>query len=99
MLESLRAPGSGDSEPTSAGRSVGVDVEIEDGSAENDDEEGERICAICLEACADGTSGRLVLPCKHVFHETCLENWLHAHAACPVCRAQVTFAPDMPAPE
>lgn len=31
----------------------------------------------------------LRLPCGHVFHEVCLEDWIHRQRTCPLCRADV----------
>ena len=28
-------------------------------------------------------------PCKHIFHEECLKNWLHMKSDCPVCRRKL----------
>nr|CCA21795.1 conserved hypothetical protein [Albugo laibachii Nc14] len=43
-------------------------------------------CVICMEA-METTS--LELPCKHQFHEHCIEPWLKMHSTCPTCRAQL----------
>ncbi|KAF5019986.1 hypothetical protein F66182_7992 [Fusarium sp. NRRL 66182] len=40
-------------------------------------------CPVCLER-MDETNGLLTIPCSHVFHCTCLQNW--KGAGCPVCR-------------
>ncbi|KAK0385310.1 hypothetical protein NLU13_7786 [Sarocladium strictum] len=40
-------------------------------------------CPVCLER-MDETNGLMTIPCSHVFHCTCLENW--KGAGCPVCR-------------
>ncbi|KAG6034228.1 hypothetical protein E4U41_006631 [Claviceps citrina] len=40
-------------------------------------------CPVCLER-MDETNGLMTVPCSHVFHCTCLQNW--KGAACPVCR-------------
>ncbi len=29
------------------------------------------------------------LDCSHIFHETCIEKWLHSRSTCPICRARV----------
>jgi len=43
------------------------------------------ICSICLELMELGKEMR----CKHVFHETCLQEWLVQRRTCPICRGQV----------
>ncbi|QUC22928.1 uncharacterized protein UV8b_07169 [Ustilaginoidea virens] len=40
-------------------------------------------CPVCLER-MDDTNGLMTIPCSHVFHCTCLQNW--KGAGCPVCR-------------
>lgn len=44
----------------------------------------ETICAICLEETSDTPQH-----CSHVFHTSCLEQWLISHGTCPVCRIQL----------
>ncbi|GFQ95710.1 hypothetical protein TNCT_101121 [Trichonephila clavata] len=41
-------------------------------------------CSICL----DTTRCRKLkaLQCSHVFHEKCIDHWLHTNKNCPVCR-------------
>ncbi|PHH69704.1 hypothetical protein CDD80_6556 [Ophiocordyceps camponoti-rufipedis] len=40
-------------------------------------------CPVCLER-MDETNGLMTIPCSHVFHCNCLQNW--RGAGCPVCR-------------
>lgn len=51
-------------------------------------EEGGGECVICLE---EWEVGRVVkeMPCKHRFHQDCIEKWLGIHGSCPVCRYQM----------
>ncbi|XP_003744525.1 E3 ubiquitin-protein ligase AMFR [Galendromus occidentalis] len=39
-------------------------------------------CAICWE----NMHSARVLPCRHLFHETCLRSWLEQDISCPTCR-------------
>ena len=39
-------------------------------------------CVICLEA----IETPFTLSCSHVFHKSCLEQWIHYTPVCPVCR-------------
>eukprot|EP00126_Sphaerothecum_destruens_P006201 Sdes_comp19260_c0_seq1m10244 len=39
-------------------------------------------CAICREK----MSNAKILPCKHLFHASCLRSWLEQHGTCPTCR-------------
>ncbi|OJJ47210.1 hypothetical protein ASPZODRAFT_15887 [Penicilliopsis zonata CBS 506.65] len=47
--------------------------------------EGKAECSICMDAVELGTEVT-VLPCKHWFHEACIEMWLNQHNTCPHCR-------------
>ncbi|XP_027343057.1 uncharacterized protein LOC113855623 [Abrus precatorius] len=59
-----------------AARSVVEGLEVEkDGSAA-------RTCAICFEDFLDGVR----MPCLHMFHKTCIVDWLQVGHSCPVCR-------------
>lgn len=46
-------------------------------------------CAVCLEALQEGERCRRLPRCRHVFHKACLDRWLVAVPACPVCRTGV----------
>ncbi|KAF0700904.1 Aste57867_8590 [Aphanomyces stellatus] len=48
--------------------------------ADQDDE-----CVVCMNTVADAS---LVLPCGHVFHESCIGAWLRLRSTCPTCRYQ-----------
>ena len=41
-------------------------------------------CTICLEPCSDGLGA---IECGHVFHTTCVEDWVKRKHRCPYCRA------------
>ncbi|KAF5286856.1 hypothetical protein FQA39_LY00389 [Lamprigera yunnana] len=42
-------------------------------------------CPICLEDC---TPTR-ILPCKHKFHEPCINKWLTINSVCPKCNRRI----------
>jgi hypothetical protein len=45
-------------------------------------------CTVCKDAFKVGDKLRK-LPCKHLFHETCIIPWLKLHDTCPTCRYHV----------
>lgn len=49
-------------------------------------------CMICLED-FDEDSQVTPLPCdiRHYFHTSCIEEWLHINACCPLCKTSVTL--------
>jgi len=48
-------------------------------------------CMICLEDFELGDKCRR-LPCGHVFHESCVDEWLKRCTDCPICKANVDRA-------
>jgi hypothetical protein len=45
-------------------------------------------CAICMEELAGGQRSK-TLPCFHVFHAACVDQWLAISAVCPVCKHEL----------
>ncbi|XP_031405293.1 E3 ubiquitin-protein ligase At4g11680-like isoform X2 [Punica granatum] len=45
-------------------------------------------CCICLSPYEDGVELR-ELPCRHHFHCTCVDKWLHMNATCPLCKYNI----------
>jgi E3 ubiquitin-protein ligase ATL41 len=54
--------------------------------------EGWAQCAICLGLVREGETVRRLPACGHLFHSSCVDEWLRAHATCPLCRAAVRAA-------
>lgn len=52
---------------------------------ESDDEK----CTICLCELEDEEDVRR-LPCMHLFHQTCVDQWLVTNRKCPICRVDIT---------
>ena len=50
---------------------------------------GDKTCPICLSDLAIGGSARQ-LRCKHLFHKSCIDEWLVVNATCPTCRASIS---------
>lgn len=45
-------------------------------------------CQICMEDFAEGDELR-TLPCFHLFHSNCVDQWLKVNSICPTCRHKV----------
>jgi len=45
-------------------------------------------CAICLEPFLEGEQVR-TLPCRHLYHTTCVDPWLAKKLQCPVCKRRM----------
>eukprot|EP01028_Stygiella_incarcerata_P000020 TRINITY_DN1003_c0_g1_i3.p1 TRINITY_DN1003_c0_g1~~TRINITY_DN1003_c0_g1_i3.p1 ORF type:complete len:226 (+),score=46.46 TRINITY_DN1003_c0_g1_i3:205-882(+) len=45
-------------------------------------------CPICLETFQPGDRVSR-LPCRHVYHTTCINQWLRVQGRCPVCKARL----------
>jgi hypothetical protein len=51
-------------------------------------------CSVCLNDLADepGDCSKLIAslePCKHAFHDGCIQTWLKTFSSCPICRRKV----------
>ena len=47
-------------------------------------------CVICLEDFKNGDKA-IVLPCIHLFHTPCIQNWLKTQNCCPICKFKLTI--------
>lgn len=45
-------------------------------------------CTVCLTG-IEKDSDTLLIPCGHMFHESCIKAWLEKHNTCPVCRFEL----------
>lgn len=70
---------------------LGEDITI-DGAKPGDDsdlsDQSDRLCVICITA-LEAHEGGVRLPCGHLFHESCVAEWLRKKSSCPHCRAQL----------
>ncbi|XP_008583200.1 PREDICTED: E3 ubiquitin-protein ligase RNF130 isoform X1 [Galeopterus variegatus] len=59
-------------------------------------------CAVCIESYKQNDVVR-ILPCKHVFHKSCVDPWLSEHCTCPMCKLNILKAlgivPNLPCTE
>lgn len=44
-------------------------------------------CAVCLSQFKENEELRVLPNCKHMFHPSCIDNWLRSHPTCPLCRS------------
>jgi len=51
-------------------------------------EESNKECLVCLQEQVLGGVA-VKLPCGHLYHESCLQEWLKIHCTCPVCRYEL----------
>ncbi|XP_072326809.1 E3 ubiquitin-protein ligase Arkadia isoform X1 [Scyliorhinus torazame] len=57
----------------------------DDDGIEDDTEEK---CTICLSILEEGEDVRR-LPCMHLFHQVCVDQWLTTNKKCPICRVDI----------
>jgi hypothetical protein len=53
---------------------------------ELDEAEDNKCCSICLSDYKESEVVRVIPDCGHMFHMDCIDEWLHVHATCPICR-------------
>ncbi|XP_066891675.1 RING finger protein 150 isoform X2 [Kogia breviceps] len=52
-------------------------------------------CAVCIEGYKPGDVVR-ILPCRHLFHKSCVDPWLLDHRTCPMCKMNILKALGIP---
>ncbi|KAM6119502.1 E3 ubiquitin-protein ligase Arkadia [Pterocles gutturalis] len=55
---------------------------------ERTEEDTEEKCTICLSMLEEGEDVRR-LPCMHLFHQVCVDQWLITNKKCPICRVDI----------
>jgi len=45
-------------------------------------------CTICLNEFKQGETIK-TLPCLHIYHNTCIDEWMHVSRTCPVCKTSI----------
>ncbi|XP_048886020.1 E3 ubiquitin-protein ligase Arkadia isoform X2 [Brienomyrus brachyistius] len=55
---------------------------------EGTEEDTEEKCTICLSILEEGEDVRR-LPCMHLFHQLCVDQWLLTNKKCPICRVDI----------
>ena len=51
-------------------------------------ENNQKDCVICLSNFVLGDKIKR-LPCLHIFHTDCIEDWLHNSELCPLCKHNI----------
>ncbi|XP_026855572.1 E3 ubiquitin-protein ligase RNF165 isoform X1 [Electrophorus electricus] len=62
-------------------------LEVKMGMDEDELDTDEK-CTICLSMLEDGEDVRR-LPCMHLFHQACVDQWLATNKKCPICRVDI----------
>uniref|UniRef100_A0A8D0GQ15 RING finger protein 150 n=1 Tax=Sphenodon punctatus TaxID=8508 RepID=A0A8D0GQ15_SPHPU len=52
-------------------------------------------CAVCIEGYKPNDVVR-ILPCRHLFHKSCVDQWLLDHRTCPMCKMNILKALGIP---
>ncbi|KFO26544.1 N-acetyl-beta-glucosaminyl-glycoprotein 4-beta-N-acetylgalactosaminyltransferase 2 [Fukomys damarensis] len=52
-------------------------------------------CAVCIEGYKPNDLVR-ILPCRHLFHKSCVDPWLLDHRTCPMCKMNILKALGIP---
>jgi hypothetical protein len=57
------------------------------------------VCTVCQEAISETDQARRLIPCAHVYHRACIDQWFARSVFCPTCRHDIREAPVAPAAE
>lgn len=50
------------------------------------DHEEEKECVICMCTVDPSQLNYMITPCDHIFHSSCLDQWMNQKMQCPTCR-------------
>lgn len=71
--------------------STGDSLELQEPAyTENEDEQSQYTCAVCLDNIEIGQWYKRLPRCGHYFHAQCIDEWLSTRATCPYCRQQIS---------
>jgi len=59
---------------------------LKSGDSDEEVEEMESCCSICLSDYKESEVVRVIPDCGHMFHAVCIDQWFRRHDTCPVCR-------------
>nr|XP_014352355.1 PREDICTED: RING finger protein 165 isoform X1 [Latimeria chalumnae] len=62
--------------------------EVKEEKEEGEESDTDEKCTICLSILEDGEDVRR-LPCMHLFHQVCVDQWLATSKKCPICRVDI----------
>ena len=53
-------------------------------------EKCKKSCCICLHEMDNSSEKKIMaLPCGHIFHEDCINQWISKKPTCPVCNYEI----------
>lgn len=88
MVEERPADNRRNSRPATAGTVASLPEEVLTSGSVDRMPADERHCCICLENFGDGEVATR-LPCLHLYHTVCIQNWLATSGTCPQCKHRV----------
>ncbi|XP_072898405.1 E3 ubiquitin-protein ligase ARK2C [Hemitrygon akajei] len=65
-----------------------IQQDIKEGKKEEEEMDLDEKCTICLCMLEEGEDVRR-LPCMHLFHQACVDQWLATSKKCPICRVDI----------
>ena len=51
-------------------------------------------CAVCQDVIVEADTCRRLRACRHIYHQTCIDQWYRRSVRCPTCRHDIREAAD-----